>query len=341
MKTLLVDMSPVLYSNLFSATSEVQRGGVKAQEVEGYDSPKVPYNYEDIVMFKILEEISLLKTQFRTDEVVLAFDNSKGGYWRKDYWSGYKYTRSKSRSDSPIMWDKAFQSFDKLKEQLHNNTTFKCVDIERVEGDDVIFVLSEYLSDQGQEVIIHSLDHDLIYNLKHPGVSYFRTKKAQKKAGEYVVITPGEILELEIDHLIGGDPGDYIKNVKAYSRFSKEFKNKYPDKNELDVWEKRHEIDVMFEKKYGVSAYNHPRYGYKMFMKSALTVQGLLAQNPIYQLNYDLNKKVAMPDGIPQGIRHNIIEMYNDAPTTRRALALQKFFKEQQLFEMNSKISFL
>ncbi len=340
-RTLVVDFSPVIYANLFSATSEAKRNGCEYIQESNHSKPKVVFNYEDILVFKIIEEISTLKTQFKADEVVLAIDNSKGGYWRKDYWSGYKSPRAKARDDSEIEWDKAFDVFDRLKIILSESSTFKVINVERVEGDDIGFVLSEQLSNLGQEVILHSLDHDWIYNLKHPGVTYFRTRKAQKKAGHYLTVEPGELVELELDHLIGGDPGDYIKNVKAYSVFSPEFKNLYPDKTPLQVWDKRHEIDMMFHDKYGVSAYKHPRYGYKMFLKSKFTVKELLAQNPIYSKNYELNKKIAMPEGIPQEIRAEIIEQYNTVSVDRNPKELQKYFMSLGLFELISKISFL
>ena len=341
MKTLLVDMSPVFYSNLFSATSFMIRNGSTPVQIDEYSCPKLPFEYQDVIIFKIIEEISTLKHKFKVDEVVLAFDNSKGGYWRKDYWSGYKFSRKKSRDDSNIMWDKAFKLFDTIKEQLKLNTTYKTVDIQRVEGDDIIFVLSEHLSNKGNDVVILSLDHDLQYCLRHPGVQYFRTQKTQKKAGYYVDITLEDIDELEQEHIIGGDKGDYIKNIKAYSKFSKEFKEIYPNKKEIDTWDKRHEIDVLFEKKYNQSAYTHPRYGYKMFKKSKMKLSELLSQNPIYTKNYHINKKIALPEGIPEDIKYNIIEQYNSSCTRRNNKELQTFFNDYKLFDLCSSIPLL
>lgn len=341
MRSLLIDMSPIFYGSLFSVTSSLERSGVKPIELPEYDCPKFEFNYEDMLVFKIFEEISDMKTKFQVDEVLLAFDNSSGGYWRKDYWSGYKYGRAKSRDESTIMWDKAFKVFEKIKILLEEHSSFKILNVPRTEGDDHAFVLSNHLSNLGHKVIIHSLDHDLMYCLKNPGVSYYRTRKTQKKDGHYVEPTPAEILDMELDHLIGGDGGDYIKNVKAYSVFSEEFKEKYPNMTELQVWPKRHEIDISFEDKFGVSAYKHPRYGYKMFLKTKLTIDELLEQNPIYELNYNLNKQIAMPEGIPQDIRTSIIESYNTAKTTKNNKELQNYFKSLGLFELVSKIPFL
>ena len=337
-RKLIFDLSPCLYGSLFSATSAQKRLGVKPVKKDRYECAKFDFDYGDVLSFKILDEITQLKTKFGVDEIIIAADNSKGGYWRKDYWSGYKYGRSKGRDQSEIEWDSAFPVFEQIKDQLKDNISYKLLDIPRAEADDIGFVLSEYLSDQGDEVILFSVDHDWIYNMKHPGVQVWKDNRTSKKDSHYRDIEPGEILELEIDHLIGGDIGDYIRNVKAYSVFSPEFKEKYPDKNELAVWDKRHEIDVAFETKFGVSAYKHPRYGYKMFLRSKLTIMELLATNPIYKKNYELNKIIAMPDGIPQHIRAQIIEEYNSADITKRPKELQKYFKENGLFELTARL---
>ena len=292
---------------------------------------------ERMLYHKILEEISTFKAQFGVDEMVFGFDNSKGGYWRKDFWAGYKFKRAGQRDESDIDWESAFLSFEKLKGMLQN-TGSKLIDIERVEGDDIIFVLSEYLAKLGNEVVIHSLDHDLVYCLRTPGVSYFRTQKTQKKAGAFVNLSEDEIYTMEMEHLIQGDRGDYIKNVKAYTKFSPEFIEKYPDKDPADAWKLRHQLDVMFMDKFGCSAYKHPPYGYKKFLKQNITVRELLDQNPIYEKNYELNQKIAMPDGIPTEYREKIIDNYNQE-ATKSLKVVQKFLTENRLFELSSIIT--
>ena len=340
-RKLIYDLSPCLYGSLFSATTEVKRNGAKPVQKPEYECPKFHFDYGDIVTFKILDELTKLKRNFNVDEVIIAVDNSSGGYWRKDYWAGYKYGRKKGRDDSEIEWDKAFPVFEDIKKLLKDHSSYKVLDVPRAEADDIGFVLSEYLSDEGHEIILYTVDHDWIYNLKHPGVQYWKDNRTSKRDSHYVEAEPGELIELELDHLIGGDPGDYIKNVKAYSVFSPLFKEIYPHMTELKAWPMRHEIDIAFEEKYGESAYKHPRYGYKMFLRSKLTVTELLAQNPIYKLNYDLNKIIAMPEGIPQEIRKNIIEEYHNAPSEKNAKELNTFFIENNLFELTEFIAFI
>jgi hypothetical protein len=147
-------------------------------------------------------------------------------------------------------------------------------------------------------------------------------------------------LHTQLEHVIGGDSGDDIPNIKGYSRFSKEFKEKYPDKTELQMYPKRFELDKVFKSTYGVSAYNHPRYGYKMFLRSKKTLEDLLNENEIYKLNYKLNRQIALPEGIPTYISSNIINQYNTEPNKNQK-ELQNYFMKHKLFETISTIGLL
>ncbi len=270
MKTLVVDFSPILYSNFISAGTEMSGLGLKPDPT----TKKLPItsDFKSIIIYKVFEELTTLKYKFGVDEIVIASDNAEGGYWRKDVYPIYKGKRKKTRKESNLDWDGAFKVFEEIKEAL-KSTSFKLIDIPKVEGDDVMFVLSEYLSVQNIEVILHSVDHDTVYNLKHQGVKWYRHVKTARKEGAFQTPTPQEIEEFELIHLIEGDYGDNIKNVKAYSRFSKDFKALYPDKTEALMYPRRFELERLFLKKYKKEAYNHPRYGYKMFCKTDKTLE--------------------------------------------------------------------
>ncbi len=336
MRTLIVDFSPILYSNFISASSEMKRNGL-APNSEGKLDLSAE-GYKEIIQYKILEELSDLKFKFKADEIVIATDNAKEGYWRKDVYPIYKAKRKDTRDKSDLDWNGAFEIFDIVKDQIDKNTSFKLVNEPKTEGDDCMFVLSEYLSRQGHEVILHSLDHDTVYNLKNQGVKWWRHVKTTKQPGSYQTVDAGEILELEMKHLIQGDAGDNIKNVKSFSRFSKKFKELYPDKKEVDVYDKRFQLDEIFENTYGESAYNHPRYGAKTFMKSKKTVEELLKENIIFEKNYMLNRQIALPEGIPVEISSSIIKSYNTVSCSRNTKELQEYFTTSGAFELIGKI---
>ena len=336
-KILIVDWSPIIYGNLFSATNVAKRE--KMPKIDG------KYNldlYKDIVIYKIFNEISKLKNQFRLskdDEIVIASDNSQGGYWRKDVWAGYKSKRKKARDDSEIQWDKAFELFQEINKILQSCSTFKFLSIPKVEGDDIIFVLSEYLSLEGKEVIIHSSDHDMIQCLEYDNVKYWRTTRSKGlENSSFYEATPSELEDTILEHCIAGDPGDGFGNVKAYSRFSPEFLKVYPqfEGDEKRLYPKRFQIEQAFEQKHNQPAYKHPRYGYKMFLRSKKTIEELLKENEIYKWNYEMNRNLALPETIPSNISKEIIEEYKSAESKYDYNCLYDFLMDYGLFESTS-----
>jgi len=339
-KTLLVDMSPVYYRWIFSTTAASSKQlKLKKNEDGVYDLDE----YQDIYIFKVLDYLTKFKNRFGVDEIVLAMDH--GPYWRKEIWSGYKYGRHKN-DKSGIDWSKAKKLQRKMTDILKNYSSFKVIDIPRVEGDDSLFVLSEELSKRGHEVIAKSLDHDIIYILEHENVSYWQTKhNAPSKSCGFVEYNGDEIKNLKYEHCVFGDKGDYLLPITAFTEFSDEFKKLYPDMTPLQAYPRRHEIDVAFEKKYGVSAYKHPRFGaasfHKKMEKEGFTLQDFLKKDPIHIKNFALNKQLGLPSGIPQEIRDLIIHEYDNTNTTRDEAKLIEFFTEYGIFELIGKLGFL
>lgn len=337
MKTLIVDMSPILYRFTFSSTTSASNTLNLQKNEDGlYDFDA----YKDIFIFKTLEAVSAFKGRFDVDEVVLAIDSSP--YWRKEFWSGYKHGRL-STDKSGVDWLKAKESQRELIKMLTESSTFKVINIKGAEGDDVGFVLAEELSTRGHEVIVKSLDHDWIYNLENPNVKYWETKHTVKdKECGWVEFNESEIKTLKFEHCMFGDRGDFLLPVVYYSQFSAEFKAYRPNATEIQAYPKRYEIDMAFQKSHGVSAYKHPRLGaksfYKKMDKEGFTVQEFLDRDPIYQLNYDLNKKLALPSGIPDYIRELILDEYDNTPIVRDNGQLTEYFMKYGLINLVGKL---
>jgi len=350
MKHLILDWSPIAYGNLFSATTYVQK--TKHLNVEK-DLGK--YNldqYRDIVIQKIIEEISSLRNKFdleQSDEIIIATDTSTSkGYWRKDVWEGYKYKRKEARDKSNIQWDKAFCLFQEILETLRECSSLNVVSIPRTEADDIIFILSEYIPKQlDGEVIIYSSDHDFMQCVNN-NVKFWRTTRSHgMENSTWYNAAEDEIKDIINSHVIGGDLGDGFGNIKHYSRFSKEFLKIYPGLTgkELQVYPKRFVLEQMFKKKYGEDAevYNHPRYGYKMFKNSKKSLKSVLKENKIFHMNFKMNKKLALPSGIPNNIKTDIITNYldNSKKNTSDYMCLSDFMINNNLFELTSQIPFL
>jgi hypothetical protein len=340
MNRILIDMSPVLYSSLISEDSAAVRRGLKPDP----ETNKNPFSYKSEVLYRVLEEIVNFKQSFKADEVILSFDNAKnGGYWRKLEYGRIKYGRSKGRDESRIDWGAAFEVFETIKEILKTSSSMKVIDVPHAEADDHAFTLSKYLQDKGGITLI-SLDGDWEHALNYKNVKLFKTRKTQKLPGIYIELSEEELKAKEEQVSVAGDPKDGLLHVKSWTQFSDEFLMEYPKLRgkEIDVYDKHHEIEKMFNDKHdwAKSAYKHPRFGIKSWKKKNQSLDDLLKENPIHKWNYELNRKMCLPEMIPDEIRDGIIEEYNQAADKRDAKALQKFFAENHLFELTAKLPF-
>ena len=83
MKSLIIDLSPVVYRWAFSSTA------VYAKKNSKLSNGLYNLNeYKDIFIFQVLDYLSKQKIRFGMEEVILAVDSKP--YWRKDIWNGYK-----------------------------------------------------------------------------------------------------------------------------------------------------------------------------------------------------------------------------------------------------------
>ena len=342
MTRLIVDMSPILYSNFIGASNYIKKDPMYKGIYELKDN-KIPLFYKDIVLYNIFSEISILKSKFGADEVIYAFDNSSGSYWRKDFYDRYKYGRKEGREESDLSWDEAFGLFNEIQEVLDKYASGKVISIPRLEADDISFVLCEYFNNDEDITVLYSIDKDWIHNLVYLNVRFFRSRKTQGLEPIEEIYSKEQLKEKVLSHCINGDPGDGFLHIKSWSQFSDEFLEMYPNLKgkELKFYDKHHEIEKKFYKKTGKNAYKHPRFGYKMMVKSKKSLKDVLNENPIYKKNFFRNKKLCLPSGIPETYKKQIIEAYNNANSKPDYRKLQEYIMKYNLFDLISVISMI
>lgn len=343
MKSVIIDMSPVMYSCLISTNSEAKRNG--AVLVDG----TVPFTYRDQLMFKILEEVSNRAKQFPDSELILAMDTpGKNGYWRKQEYKRYKYGRARGRDESDIDWRAAFEVFNEVKSILKSSSRHKVLEVEAAEADDIAFVLSKYFNELNpkQEVTLITLDNDWEHCLKWNNVKLLKTRKTQRKSDIYVSLSEDDINVKRLQHSIQGDKGDGFLHIKSWTQFSDAFLEEYPrfKGRELEMYEHHHDIEDKFAAKHnyakGMDAYKHPRFGYKSWIKKKQPLEALLKEHPIYKENFIRNEQMCLPDYVPDNYRQSIIEDYHNALSTPDYFKLQKFFQQNNLFELLGSVTF-
>ena len=149
------------------------------------------------------------------DVVIVAVDSPKGS-WRRDIDSNYKSDRKAKRAKYDINWEKEFNQFNKLLEQLADSTPFYVIGINRMEADDIIAYACKKFSSFIDCVIISS-DTDFEQLCAYENVRIFSPISKKYK----IVNNPHEILAKKIkkevaDNLITDikDEADFVRREK-------------------------------------------------------------------------------------------------------------------------------
>ncbi|WJJ54877.1 ribonuclease H [Acinetobacter phage AB1I1M-1] len=152
------------------------------------------------------------------DHVVIAIDNAKYGYWRRQEEDYYKRNRAIARdaaeSEESFDWEGYFHALGIVIQELKDNMPYIVVDVRHCEADDVIAVLSKYLSSNGWKVRIISSDGDFTQLHKFENVDQY--SPIQKK---FVKVKSGSPEEDCLTKVIKGDRKDCVASIKVCGNF--------------------------------------------------------------------------------------------------------------------------
>lgn len=166
-----------------------------------------------LVLTSIKKNVTTFRKQGYT-KFIICIDNAKSGYWRRDYAYYYKKNRGKAREESKWDWEGYFNASHQVTEELIKYMPYITMNIDKIEADDHIAVLTKKLSLEGHPVLIISSDGDFTQLHKYPNVKQW--SPMQKK---WVKIKSGSA---EIDcmtKILKGDKKDNVAAVKVRSDF--------------------------------------------------------------------------------------------------------------------------
>ncbi len=208
----LVDMSQVMYSNLFVHL----RPG---QPIE-----------KDLIRHMVLNSLRSYKQKHETKfgRLVLCFDSRD--YWRKLAFPFYKSHRKKERDDSGFDWDTIHECFNEMYADLKAYFPYQTLEVSGCEADDIIGVLAKkcHLS---EKILILSGDKDFPQLQKFKNIwQYAPTQGEWMKTDD-----PGKFLKL---HIMKGDRGDGVPNFLSPDDclFKKIRQKNLPREDKLNLW---------------------------------------------------------------------------------------------------------
>ncbi len=259
--------------------------------------------YEQFAMWRylLLNQISTFNQKFRPDEIILAIDSSS---WRKKEFKYYKAVRHlKRKTQTSFNYEEFFKISNQFIDELTKHFPYKVIKVKNAEADDVIAVLTKYLSRKNKEVTIISRDKDFKQLLTSDNISFYdpQDKKFKKVS---------DTAEFLLDHILRGDKGDGIPNMLSDDNV---FVNS--DKRQSRITKK-----VVEE----VADFGLEKYAIK------------------YNLikNYERNQKfiTLSEEFIPKDIQINTIYQYDNLSPKANYIEMVQFFRKHKLKSLIDKV---
>ncbi len=159
----------------------------------------------DMMLVSTANYVNVLKA----DRVIITMESRS---WRKTFYPLYKANRNAGKEADDKL-DLFYDAVNRSADFLRDFTNAKVIKADEAEGDDVVAVLAQKFSAQGDTTTIVSTDGDFKQLLRYKGVKLFNPIKK--------VYVPGGYSHLDyITKLVKGDAGDNVPN--SYPRIKPE-----------------------------------------------------------------------------------------------------------------------
>ena len=245
---------------------------------------------EDLIRHFILNTIRMYNKKFRKDygQMVIACDSST---WRRQYFPNYKFKRREGREKDEVEkanWDEIFRIINMVREEVEEHMPYRVVKIDGAEADDIIGALTLETQEFGKHepVMIVSADKDFVQLQKYKNVKQY--SPMQNK-----FVTDKNPHTYLFEHVLKGDSGDGVPNVLSADDVFVEGARQSPvTRKKIDYWAE-HAQDL--ESVMDTTTYR----------------------------NYMRNKKLIDLEEIPEDLRSEIINTYENQEDTPKNRVLK------------------
>lgn len=197
MKNLIIDLANLSAITRFGVMSK------NAQALMMEDHEWVNY-FLDTMLVSLANYVNVLKS----DRVILTIESRS---WRKTYYPLYKANRDVGKEEDDKL-HLFYEAVNKASDFMKDFTNAKVLKVSEAEGDDIIAILSQKFSLDGDKTVIVSTDGDFKQLLRYKGVKIFNpiTKTYVNEYSHLDYITK----------LVKGDSGDNVPS--SYPRIDSE-----------------------------------------------------------------------------------------------------------------------
>lgn len=165
----------------------------------------------DLMRRLTLDSILDMKEKHKAyaEEIVLCMDARH--YWRRDVFPHYKGKRKKNRAKQQeagsFDWATFYKHFDQMKQELRENFSMRCIEVDKAEADDVIATLCLVWAPH-RDICIVSSDTDFVQIQQNISPKIKQWSNAVKK-----YITPANQEYDLFEHVVRGDADDGVPNI--------------------------------------------------------------------------------------------------------------------------------
>lgn len=252
-------------------------------------NPKVKLE-ENLIRHMVLNSLRSYAKQFRSKYGEIVIACDSKHYWRREIFPFYKAHRKKDREKSEFDWHLIFETLNKIRDELKENFPYRVLEVNGAEADDIIAVLTARQSAH-EEVLILSSDKDFVQLQKYPNVVQYSPILKRFVKTE----NPQEYIK---EHIIRGDKGDGIPNFLS------------PD-NVFAIGERQKVINT------------------KKLQEWIQSDPAEFCTTDVMMRNYKRNQMLVDLDYIPENIKQQIVEAYNNTKPCNKQKMLNYFIENR------------
>lgn len=211
---ILVDFSSIVHRKLHTSIAMLKPKKIN----DKYQT----MDYIGMMKYLIFQDLFEINQEYgkKFGDIVLCIDKADTGYWRKDFYAGYKSRRKTGREESDVNFQEVFEHIDKLVNQVTLHLPWKVISVSKAEADDIMLVLArEYNS--SEKILIHSPDKDMIQAQRYND-TVFQYSSLTKKW----LVPENKHDHMDhwiMEHVVLGDASDDVPKVIDHTEFSDSF----------------------------------------------------------------------------------------------------------------------
>jgi 5'-3' exonuclease len=253
---------------------------------------------ENMVRHMVLNSIRMYKTKFGSEYGEFVIACDNKNYWRKQLFPYYKANRKKSQAASELDWKAIFECLNKIRSELKEHFPYRIIDVESAEADDIIGTLCIEFGNTNEKILILSGDKDFQQLQRYINIRQYNP--VLKK-----FITCNDPDKFLAEHILKGDAGDGIPNILSDDNcFVLGSRQKPMTQKKMDDL-----INLGLDEKL-----DHPNFR-----------------------NYMRNKQLIDLTQVPEGIKLQILESY-DEQANKKSSNLLNYFIANRLKNLTESI---